>query len=100
METTEVPEIASVVEGTIPLEGTIDKEDTNDEISTAFTAAVSATGVLGAWHSGCRGPSPLVEAWMSLDTHLAKPRGTVKDSPQEPGARRQGSAPRATRQSG
>ena len=65
-----VVERASVVEGTIPLEGTIDEEitvdaeDTNDEISTAFTAAVSASGVLGAWHSGCRGPSPLVEAWV------------------------------------
>ena len=34
----------------------IDEEDTNDELSTA--AAVSASGVLGAWHSGCRGPSP------------------------------------------
>ena len=44
------------VEGTVPLEGTVDGEDTNDEISTA--AAVSASGVLGAWHSGCRGPSP------------------------------------------
>ena len=64
METTEVPEIANVVEGTIPQEGTIDGEDTDDEISTAITAAVSATGVLGAWHSGCRGPSPLLEVWM------------------------------------
>ena len=81
-------EPANLVEGTNVGEGTNDEEDTNDELSTAFTAAVSATGVLGAWHSGCRGPSPLVEAWMSLDL------------PQEPGARRQGSAPRATRQSG
>ena len=76
-------EPANLVEGTNVGEGTNDEEDTNDELSTAFTAAVSATGVLGAWHSGCRGPSPLVEAWMSLDTLLAKPRGTVTDSPQE-----------------
>ena len=53
-----------LVEGTIPLEGTIDEEitvdaeDTNDKISTAFSAAVSASGDSGAWHSGCRGPSP------------------------------------------
>ena len=58
-----------LVEGTIPLEGTIDEEDSNDEISTAFTAAVSASGVLGAWHSGCRGPSPLVEVWMDRFRH-------------------------------
>ena len=65
-----------LVEGTIPLEGTVDEEDTNDGVSASDAGAVARLRVWpkpiwrsfpsdpGAWHSGCRGPSPLVEAWV------------------------------------
>ena len=60
-------------------EPTIDEEVANDEVSSAGAVARlhgwprpiwrSIPRDPGAWHSGCRGPSPLVEAWVVRFRH-------------------------------